>query len=816
MNTKIKKLKNLFLQKISLDNKVDDAILGNLDEILYSLNSSTIDVLRQKSANLSHELHELGSNSVPYLLMLLFNKLEAVSFKPTNKRVQVQANMDENLSMDYFKRCFEHCAETGIRIFTFKMPALAESNEKSIYCSTRAMLDRFIMEPINTQELNAEIPPRAICLGLSKILSHKLKCQNEFYIQFSSILTRMNRDGLYQEARDYAEEALLCSYESKKLYFGYYVKLSLYNNQMNIIDTLLNGCLLLTSLCQEEKVCDELIKKVYIEIFLALRNFNFYKYSKNIYKNYVVNLNLEEYDKQKCDLAMFYLGIMESDSSVVRKSNQYAYNNKENIVKFGKSSLTPWLAFICNLKSIFPSESIKATSLNELESEIITILPSAEVDSIKNKILKDRSEGKDTLKYGLINLSRTRNKSDLIHEVNQLVVTANRVIETSISRKDIEGVLLGHQLKSDGSVHFNNTFIEPKNGIIQQDFNLDDKNSTRFEKYLEYVEGSLSNKAPIQFVWIGLKNDKLYSIIFENGAFTFCDYVESTNKKEIRQWIESHLPNLAFNDTPNTGSPFITREDCWVAERDAIFDALPSINIPISSSEIVLFSDVEFSSFPHNMIKSNGKIIAIEQGISSPLSFDNYLKYGNEIICTREIFAWAPIVEGDIAISIAFSKLKEQLNNSNVTYDESLIPTPDSDINIFISHGGRSGNSGFSGLYPASGKAYNTENIFGNGKIAILFVCHSGSIIEHYYSNSTHTLVKKMLQDGYEAVISPSWSLNVSIPGFWTKEFIKYMNSGINISESVYKANLFVDSIYLSLSASAAMHLFGNSNLKCA
>jgi hypothetical protein len=375
---------------------------------------------------------------------------------------------------------------------------------------------------------------------------------------------------------------------------------------------------------------------------------------------------------------------------------------------------------------------------------------------------------------------------------------------------------LGHQLKSDGSVYLKDSFIKPKNGVIQQTFDLENENSTRFNGYIEYVKESLSGQSSTQFIWIGFEDDKLYCIILEDGAFSFCDYIESTNKNEVLSWIKDHLPNLAFEDTPNTGSPYITREDYWGKERDSIIESLPCIDIPLSSKDVVLFSDVEFSSFPHNMIKSNGKVMILERGVSSPLSFDNYLKYETSKVCVKNIYAWAPIVEGDMAISIAFSKLKEEMATGSVIYDERLIPTPNQNINIFIAHGGRNGNSGFRGLYPASGKAYDTNNVFGVGKIAILFVCHAGSIVENIYSSSTHTLVKKLLQNGYEAVISPSWSLNVSIPGVWTKEFMENMISGLNTSQSVHKANLSVDDSYLSPSASGAMHLFGNGKLICA
>lgn len=815
MDGKIINLKKLFLQKISLNDKNDEEITQTIDEILYKLIDSPIETLRQKSANLSYELHELGSNAVPYLLLLFFNKLEAVSYKPTVKYTKVESIFDEKLIYSFFKECFDLCSEGGLRVLTFKIPLLDPSDEKVIYSSTRHLLDKYIVEPINIQELSTDMQLRMVCLGISKALSRKLNCQDEFYIQFSAILSRMNRDGLYQEARDYAEEALLCSDESGELYFGLNIRFSLYSEQMNIIDSLLNGCLLLTSLHLKENIPDSLIKKLYVDAFIALRTFGLFKYSKDVYVNHVKSLQLDAYERQKCDLANFYLALMENDSSVVAKSDSYISNNKENIAEFGNASLIPWLSFIYNVKTIFAGDFGSANHLSEFENEIASKMSRHEVEAIKNKILGDCSGSKEVIISGLINLSRTRNKSDFIHEVNQLVVTANRVIETSIANNDVEGVLLGHQLKSDGSVYFNGMSIQAKNGLIHHTFDLSDENSSRFKNYIEYVIGELSAKPNVQYIWLGFKNNKLYCVIFENGSFLFCNYVESTNKKEIDEWIGNQLSNLGFEDTPNTGSPFITKEDFWINEKESILKSLPRIDIPISSREIVLFSDVEFSSFPHNMIKSDDKIISLYQGITSPLSFDNYLKYGRCEVNIDSVYAWAPIVEGDFAISIAFSKLKEELLGDSVIFDEGDIPEPCKDINIFISHGGRSGSAGFCGLYPSTEKAYDLESIFGRGKVAILFVCHSGSIVKHHFSNSTHTLVKKLLSDGYECVISPSWGLNIAIPGIWTKSFMENFRAGKDISDAVFKANSYVDSIYLSPSASTAMHIFGNKSVKC-
>jgi hypothetical protein len=122
---------------------------------------------------------------------------------------------------------------------------------------------------------------------------------------------------------------------------------------------------------------------------------------------------------------------------------------------------------------------------------------------------------------------------------------------------------------------------------------------------------------------------------------------------------------------------------------------------------------------------------------------------------------------------------------------------------------------GFKGLYPSDDKVYTNDSIFGKGKVAILFVCHSGSVVKNHYSNSVHTLTKSLLESGYQAVIAPSWSLNICIPGIWTKELLENLKNGSSLSSAVYYANKKIYSIYKVESACAAMHLFGNPHLNC-
>jgi hypothetical protein len=559
------------------------------------------------------------------------------------------------------------------------------------------------------------------------------------------------------------------------------------------------------------------MEKIYLEAFLMYRNFHFFEFAKEIYEKFLKSINLDAYSRQQCDMAMFYLLVMSDDPSVVSKSDLYVKQHEDEILRFKESSLVPWITLISNLRTIYPQDYGCATFLNKLEKKIENELPNDHVNSIRDRILKGRPGGKEELRKGLMNLSRTRSKADLTHEVNQLIVIANRVIETSIAEGDIEGILLGHHLKSDGSISFSSSAIIPSNGLIPVSFDIDEDSEKRFTRYIDHVNSLLSTRSHLQHIWIGINNDKLYCVIYEDSRFTFYGYIESCTRDDIKRWLKEELCELAFIDTPNTGSPLITREDYWRDQSKNILARLPSFDIQLSNSDIVILPDVEISPYPHNLIKSKGKLLSRTHPLSSPLSFDNYIKYNNDYISLDDIYAWAPVCERDMAIEIAYSKLKDNLIDFNINYDEEAAPKLENikDVNIFICHGGRGKRSGFNGLYPATGKAYISEQMFGRGKIAILFVCHSGSIVKNHYSSSIHSFTKKLLLDGYQAVIAPSWSLNVSIPGIWTKELITSLNDGRNISESVHRANMHVSSIFCVESAWAAMHIFGNGLLKC-
>ena len=67
---------------------------------------------------------------------------------------------------------------------------------------------------------------------------------------------------------------------------------------------------------------------------------------------------------------------------------------------------------------------------------------------------------------------------------------------------------------------------------------------------------------------------------------------------------------------------------------------------------------------------------------------------------------------------------------------------------------------------------------------------------------------------GYSAVVAPAWSLNVDIIPVWLPEFMAVIVSGEYVVDAVYKANMKVKEQFITPSAWACLHLFGNPYMK--
>jgi len=130
-----------------------------------------------------------------------------------------------------------------------------------------------------------------------------------------------------------------------------------------------------------------------------------------------------------------------------------------------------------------------------------------------------------------------------------------------------------------------------------------------------------------------------------------------------------------------------------------------------------------------------------------------------------------------------------------------------------VAHGSI-GREGFRAVYTDDNTAITSaENLFGHGKVAILFVCYSGSIRRRLFAHQMSSLITKLFELDYVTVIAPFWALHVKIPSIWCRVFLDEFMSGKTISQSVYYANQSVSKEFRLPEAWAAMHVYGYPNL---
>ncbi|CAG9001644.1 MAG: hypothetical protein CENE_03667 [Candidatus Celerinatantimonas neptuna] len=366
---------------------------------------------RKASANFSGTLHEIGSKCVPYLTFLYHQKYQAAIHVPTYEmRKFTYVEFDQDSVMTFIKQCMEQYKDKGFSISGFYMPQLDERSSREIYSCVREFFIKIFSAPLNASDHVFH----AIIMALSRQLSDKLECQEEFYIQLGAYAVKLNLEKKYQAARDFAEEVLVCSESDNMMAYGHFARFSIYTAQKNPIDSLLNGCSLLTSIISGNNICSLLKRSIMIQSIKMYRELGIFELGIQAYEELNRTFNLEGYERQKCDMIMFNLRFIQGDESVVEKSNSYIRSNIDEILEHKDGSLIPWLVFILNVKTNWNELYNHSESLILLESRIKELLIESDFEDIQSRIVKGNMSSKESLRSSLEKLSETRNRSDYV------------------------------------------------------------------------------------------------------------------------------------------------------------------------------------------------------------------------------------------------------------------------------------------------------------------------------------------------------------------------------------------------------------------
>lgn len=816
---------NILLNLNDGSQEYESNILKKLKNIFKLINENDTKNFRINHFRLSELLHKQGSiTSFPFLCKIILDGIsDVLRIETSSEDIFFEKESNDNeLSDDDFlvflnslNKKSNKKSNKKFRILDFNINDPLQFSTNSILNKTNLLLEYFTSTPIKQINFSRDLATVAILLGISRDLNKRELKLHEFYLQFEIVLDRLNRDGYKQTARDYAEDAICCARADGHSEYGHYCRFELATKQYNLIDASIHGCLLIDSIRNLSSIPKDFQIKIIIAIFTFFRNFNLFVFAEDIYKFICSNIDLNSYDEQRIQMAYFNLLLLKNPEDALNLANEYSKKNINEIKKFGSFSTEPWFGFICNIKGLFPEKFEKSDGLILLEKYIESTLSVERINLFQDMILPKRKNTKNLLIDMMDKLHQTRNKNDHIYEVLSLQLTSKRLLENSLDTQDFEGIILSHRAMSDGSLAFELSDGLPSDLLIIHNNESLNKFKGKTAQYFNNTLNFLNSCKDYRHLWLGFSDENLYYIIHDEGNFSISNNTDQIKKEDIFKWLNEDLPKLAFDHSPIPKNFMETHYDIWSDQSFEIKKKLPKINLPPSNKHTIIFCDTDISCFPHNLLieQTNSNFT---QGICNPLSLDNYTSYKDTNINVKKISVWAPLVEEDSAITVAYSVLKDHMDSEKIIFSHNIIPefSIKTDLKVFICHGGRAKNGGFTGLFPSNNKKYTSTSILGKSKVAILFICHGGHIQSDIYSRSFQTLTKNLLLEGYEAVIAPSWSLNIMIPGPWLKEFIYQLDNGVKIIDACFAANNKIKEIYPVESAWKAMHIFGNPNIK--
>jgi hypothetical protein len=105
---------------------------------------------------------------------------------------------------------------------------------------------------------------------------------------------------------------------------------------------------------------------------------------------------------------------------------------------------------------------------------------------------------------------------------------------------------------------------------------------------------------------------------------------------------------------------------------------------------------------------------------------------------------WIPTEAGDMTINQLYAKIEGTLTQNSFVIRQGAVPEEplDFELNIVTSHGDRD-IALFQSLYlNETDIVHSTQNIVAQGLVMVLFICHSGSMIQDVYRYQFDSLIK--------------------------------------------------------------------------
>lgn len=637
-----------------------------------------------------------------------------------------------------------------------------------------------------------------------------------FFNNYYNFLDRLSTSGHNQEARDCAENLLMIGHDRGMLAEAYYGASRAYTIANNAIGGLFYMnfalyCLEQTNVQIPQRFAFELLWQ-YLKI---LRVSSFTNRSSIDEVLAMFNkLGCRGYDLLSINHTAFSIKLTFGDKDFKSKVVDFLNENRETFFANLEHSAMPWLSLIRTYRNLNPE-----TGNDELSMYEAAALSAVEKDG-NGKYMDIMGDGDNLgkhLKEELLKLEATRSIDDFAHDNRTALVLAKKLLTKSVAEDKPQNYIMAMRAKSDFTFVMNEKTIKGEFARLEIE-DVDGREcSSPYEDMRNLPPLTSADENDI-IIWIGKGTDSYYCMKLIRGAYSF-DKLEQLNKVNASFLQQEVISRQYYQKSyqPDKGPIYIKSVEDLEEESSKIKNAMKeaTFEMPNVASRCLIAKDIEIASIPHQlMIDARtdsfiGEMMPTCNIISTELLIKSNFEDQLPEDYTKSF--WLPIESGEFTFEEIKGRLGDVLDEHGFSVTESVVPDKPvtADLNIVCAHGGS--DIGETQWFYANDKPIvETQKIVGKGRVLVLFVCHSGSMLHTSVDNAMHTIVKRYLRMGYSAVVAPMWSLATDILPCWLSKFMASINTHEYVIDAVYKANMAVKSEYTSVSAWGCMHLFGN------
>ncbi|WBV55921.1 hypothetical protein PFY10_17060 [Chryseobacterium daecheongense] len=791
-----------------LNHLANKVILFRITNIFHYITFSKYKLTsyRHQLINVFSEINVNGYIHLLHYFRISLRYLNNVKLKKTIKFKSVKYNSDQVFQS--LEKNFKKNNKFSVTTLDFEHK-YSKEEEKEIISLAIDVISTLTIKKYEPEEIENYL----LMLAIIRYFKAKYNLNDYFYLGASNIISALNHNFLYQQARNLSEEIFAIAIKEGKEFKGWGTLFMCSDQQRNKFNSLIYSCFYLNSLSVVDKLPYTEAIDVFYNILKFARSLELPEVLDDVF-NFMISLKLEEYDFQKAHLT-YYLSIanrkQKDREKIVDDSIVFFSKNRERIFKYGDKGAIPWLNYFYNVKRL-NDEGFKTVNVDDIIKSIEDILNEEDVLPIKSRHFYN-ADTKENFIKNLKRIFSTYYVYDFVSEITNLEMDTNVIIENAIKENDFESILLTGIVLNDIRLIY-----KESNNVSGEEvgFIINNSNSDIFDQYLKNILDKLTLKPKQLFVYFFSHKNKVYYLMI--------NHEKKIMIKDAMTWHSN------YNFLKSKNKFYFNSADYYgIEEQEEHYSELieelkyTSIDIKEEFEELLITTNLEVSKTPFNLIVNNGDFIGSNKPITNVLLIDWFIENCDEVIIENLLInCWIPIEDGDPTLNLGYDKIKPVFDEFKIkTFTKSIPEVPfDKDINIFFAHG-ELDEIGFKVVSVNEEKfVVNKEKIFGYGKIAILFICHSGSINEDLFSNKVQSLIYELIQYGYSSVIAPFWALEATIPSFWLRFFLENFREGYTISESVYLANNSLadyqqeisDSFYVP-EGRLAMHLYGNPNI---